>query len=166
MKFQMKKQITIQAPATKVWRIVAHEFDQISKWSSDIPASKATDNGSGPDAAPVCGRVCTSPGFGDVEEVFTYYDEESMCYGYRGTQMPSFIKNAENNWRVQALSPHTAMAEFVGKVELNPLLALFVIPYFSIIGPRVLKELKYYAEHDRPHPRKQKALQRQVEAAH
>lgn len=156
MKFQMKKQIMIIAPAQKIWHILAHDFDKIGQWSSDLIESTAKNNGAPKDGAPMCGRVCSSSGFGieKVEEVFTYYDEENMRFGYKGTVMPNYIKSAENNWKVIELEPGKSIAEFNAHVDINPLIGLLMKPYFNIIGPRVLEELKYFAENDKPHPRK------------
>lgn len=165
MKIQMKKEITIQTPAQKVWRILAHEFDKMGEWSSDLHDTRAIIEGFRPVGAKVCGRVCASHGFSgreEIEEVFTYYEEENMRFGYKGTKIPWFIKSAENNWSVRSLGKDRSVAEFLGKVELNAFLALLVKPYFEKLGRRVLEELKYYAEKDETHPRKNKALQKQV----
>lgn len=168
MKIQLKKEITIQAPAQKVWGILAHEFDKMGEWSSDLLDSRATTEGPRPEGARVCGRVCASHSFGgreEIEEVFTYYEEENMRFGYKGTKIPWFIKSAENNWSVRSLGKDRSVAEFLARVELNAFLGLLVKAYFSKLGRRVLEELKHYAEKDEPHPRKKKALQKRVKVS-
>ena len=164
MIFKMSKQIEINAPAEKVWRIIAHEFDKMSRWSSDLHDTWAKKEGVAPEGAPVCGRVCYTHGFGggEVEEVFTYYNEQEMQYGYKGTVLPKYINSAGNNWRVRSLGAERSVADFMAEVDLNPVLGVLVKPYLRIVGSRALEELKYYAEQDKPHPRKIKAMQKRV----
>lgn len=104
MRIQMKDQITINAPADKAWHVLAHNFDDIGRWATVIMASKAATDMPAPEGAEVGGRVCSAQGFGEVQEKFTYYDEPSRRFGYKAIEgLPSFIKNAENNWSVHAL---------------------------------------------------------------
>ena len=173
MRVRMKDQITINASASKVWRVVAHEFDQIGQWSSGIAASTPTTDLPVPDGATVSGRVCLAPGFGaDATEAFTYYDEQALRFGYRAIgelPWPWLLKRAENNWQVRSLGPDRAKAEFSAEVEVKPFPGLFLIPliplFKNVLGTRTLEELKHYVEHDQPHPRKQKALQKQLKTA-
>ena len=97
-----------------------------------------------------------------MEEVFTYYNEQEMQYGYKGTVIPKYINSAGNNWRVRSLGADRSVADFMAEVDINPVLGVLVKPYFGIIGSRVLEELKYYAEQDKPHPRKIKEMQKRV----
>lgn len=100
MKLQVKEQMIINAPAKTVWHILAHEFHNISAWSSGIYESEAVNAINIPQDAPVSGRMCYSDGFGgNVEEEFTYYDEEGMRFGYQAVgELPSFMTNGGNNW--------------------------------------------------------------------
>lgn len=165
---QVKAHIIIDAPASKAWRILAHEFDNIDKWSSGIDESKPLINLSVPDGATVGGRVCLSDGLGgDVEEAFTYYDEETMRFGYKGLgELPLFMKSAENNWTVHSLKSNKSRVEFRAEVEIATIPALFMTPLMPILkkllGTRTLEEFKYYVENDQPHPRKLKAQQKQI----
>ena len=163
MHITLPENITINAPAEKVWQVVAHDFGQIGRWATAIAMSEADMTGAKPDGATCNGRICTAPNFGDVHETFTYYDEADMRYGYLATRgLPFFIEHAENNWSVEALSPTQTKVEFRGEVDLKPFLGIIFAPLFkwqmSRIGAQLAEELKYYIEEGEPHPRKQKQL--------
>ncbi len=170
MRIKVNDQITVNAPANKLWRVIAHEFDDIGQWSSEIAESKAIMDRPAPEGVKVGGRVCLSPGSGaDATEAFTYYDEQEMRLGYEAIgklPMPWLLKYAENNWRVHSLNPRESVAEFRAEIEVLLFPGLLLLPLMPFIkkalGSRTLEELKYYVEHDKPHPRKLKAQQKQI----
>ncbi len=111
MKLAFPSTVTIEAPAAKVWQLLAHEYADIGRWASAIPFSTALTDLPAPTGAPVGGRACraTIPGFATVHEQFTYFDEATMRFGYAAvTGLPSLIRHAENHWSVRALSPTRA----------------------------------------------------------
>jgi len=169
MRIQMNDQMTIDAPAQKVWRILAHEFGSVGQWASSIPVSQPVPDIPAPAGAAVGGRVCATavPGVAAIQEMFTYYDEQSMRFGYEPTEgRPWFVKRAENNWAVRSIGPETSLVESHAKLELASFPGIFLAPllklYLGRVGARFFEELKYYAEHDRPHPRKLKAQRKQM----
>jgi hypothetical protein len=177
MRVQITDQMMIDAPASKVWRVLAHEFENIGQWSSGIAESKSLADLPVPDGAMVGGRVCFAPGFGAdapeefTYEAFTYYDEQSMRFGYEAIgdlPWPWLLKHAQNNWSVRSSGPDQSVAEFRAEVDVNAFPGLLLIPLMPLIkkvlGTRTLEELKHYVEHDQPHPRKQK-MQRQMQVA-
>jgi hypothetical protein len=164
MHLQLKRQMTINAAAQKVWHVLAHEFSNVGQFASSIPESKPVTDIPAPDGAEVGGRVCATavPGFAAVREIFTYYDEQSMRFGYEPTEgRPWFIKRAENHWAVRVLGPQTALVESRADLEVNLFLGMFLGPLAKLFMGRVsaqfFEELKYFVEHDRPHPRKLRA---------
>jgi hypothetical protein len=172
MRIQLNGQIAINAPATKVWRVLGHEFANIGQWVSAIPHSQAVTDIPAPDGAEVAGRVCATgvPGFAAVQEHFTYYDEQAMRFAYQATNgRPFFIKRAENHLAVRSLGSETSVVESRAELELSlfpgvllaPLLKLFI----GRVAAQFFEELKYYVEHDRPHPRKLEAQQQQAQKA-
>jgi hypothetical protein len=172
MHLQLKGQIRINAPAQNVWHILAHEFSTVGQWASSIPESQAISDIPAPEGAAVGGRVCATavPGFAAVRETFTYYDEQSMRFGYEPAEgRPWFIKQAENHWAVHSLGPRTSLVESRAEIDvglfpgvlLAPLLKLFM----GRVGAQFFEELKFYAEQDRPHPRKLKAQQKHLKAS-
>jgi Polyketide cyclase / dehydrase and lipid transport len=170
MHLQLKSHMTINASAKKVWRVLAHDFDTIGQWASAIPTSQAVTDLSAPAGAQVGGRVCATavPGFADVQETFTYYDEPSMRFGYQATEgRPWFLKHAENHWVVRSLGPHTSLVEARAELDVSLFPGLFLAPLLKLhmgrVGVRSFEELKYYVEHDQPHPRKLKTQQKHVQ---
>lgn len=164
MRVYMKDQAMINAPAQKVWHILAHEFGSVGKWASSIPKSQAVPEIPAPKGAMVGGRVCATavPGVPAVREMFTYYDEQSMRFGYEPTEgRPWFIKHAENHWLVRSIEPETSLVESHAELDIAFLPGVFVAPLLKLflgrVGAQFFEELKYYAEHDQPHPRKLKA---------
>ena len=146
MRIQVQDQITVNAPASKVWRVIAHEFDNIGEWSSAIAESKAMMDRPVPEGAMCGGRVCLSPGLGaDATEAFTYYDEQAMRFGYEAIgelPWPWLLKRAKNNWRVHSLNPNKSVAGFKGEVEMKLFPGLFLIPFLpllkKVLGTRTL----------------------------
>ena len=172
MHLHFSNQITINAPATKVWRVLAHEFASIGQWVSAIPHSQAVTDIPAPDGAQVAGRVCATalPGFDAVREQFTYYDEQAMRFAYQATDgRPFFIKRAENHLAVRSLGPETSMVESRAELDVSLFPGVFLAPLLKLLIGRVAaqfsEELKYYVEHDQPHPRKLKAQSKQMQKA-
>jgi polyketide cyclase/dehydrase/lipid transport protein len=170
MHLHLKNHITINAPAKKVWRVLAHEFDTIGQWASAIPTSQPVPDVPVPAGAQVGGRVCATavPGFAAVQETFTSYDEPSMHFSYQATEgRPWFLKLAENHWAVRSLGPQTSLVEARAELDVRLFPGLFLAPLLNLqmsrVGAQSLEELKYYVEHDESHPRKLKARQKQVQ---
>jgi hypothetical protein len=172
MHLHLNGHTTIHAPAQNAWHVLAHEFSTIGQWASAIPASQAVFDLPAPAGAQVGGRVCATavPGFADIQETFTYYDEPSMHFAYQATEgRPWFLKQAENHWVVRSLGPETCEVEARAEVDLPLFPGLFLAPLLKIqmgrVGVRTLEELKYYLEHHQVHPRKLKAQQQQGQKA-
>ncbi len=168
MHLHLKSHMTINASAEKVWRVLAHDFATIGQWASAIPTSQAIADLPAPAGAEVGGRVCSTavPGFADVQETFTSFDEASMHFAYQATEgRPWFLKRAENHWMVRSLGPHTSLVEARAEIDLSLFPGLLLAPLFKLqmgrVGAQSLEELKYYVECDQPHPRKLKAQRKQ-----
>jgi hypothetical protein len=170
VQIQLNDHITINASAEKVWRVLAHEFGSIGQYASAILASQAVTDIPAPDGAEVAGRMCATavPGFDAVREQFTYYDERAMRFGYQATEgRPWFIKHAENHWVVRSLGPQTSVVESRAELELSLFPGVFLAPLLKLlmgrVGAQFSEELKYFVEHDQPHPRKLKSQQKHVQ---
>jgi hypothetical protein len=168
----MPGEITINAPAQKVWRVLAHEFEHIGRWASVIPHSHALADRPLPDGAQVCGRICGAAiaGVSAVHESFIYYDEQGMRFGYEAIEgLPTFITLARNHWSVRALTPDTSLVAARGELEMRWFPGLLLMPLLRFqlgrAADQLFEELKYYVEHDQPHPRKLKAQQKQTRRA-
>jgi len=168
MRLNFRHQVTIAAPAERVWQVLARDFAAIGRWASAIPESRALDDPPADGEATVAGRVCTStvPGVPAVQERFTHYSEHDRRFTYVASSgLPAFVRRAENTWSVRELGPGAALAEARAELDLHPLVGLLLAPLLKLqldrTGARVFEELRHYIEHGEPHPRKVRALRRQ-----
>ena len=62
-----------------------------------------------------------------------------------------------------------SVVEIKPEIDVNLFFGLLLMPLIPFanffLGDRTLEELKYYIEHGQPHPRKLKALQKQMKTA-
>ena len=170
MQIEIKGQTVIDAPASKVWGVLAHDFANIGRWATIIPDSRPDTTVSAPEGAPVGARVCSNsvPGFGDVREEFLTYDEEGKRFSYKATDgLPLFIESAVNNWSVRSVGPNRSVVEARGKVQMRLIPGLFLAPFMKLqlgrSAAQVGEELKYFIEQGHPHPRKMKAQRKQMQ---
>ena len=161
MRMQITSHTTINAPASDVWRVIAHQFAAIGQWASAIPTSYAAPDASPPAGANVGARVCATSvrGFKDVREQFISYNEEAMRFVYEATAgLPWIVRHAENQWRVFPLDESHCQVEAQAVVDLRALPGFVLAPLLRMqmnrLGRRTFEELKYSVEHGRPHPRK------------
>ena len=159
MKLSIPATITLDFPAQKVWAIVAHDFENIGHWASQIPKSTPNREAAPIDGAPISGRVCETnvPGFSAISESFTYYNEEEMRFKYEVTNgLPIFMQAATNDWQVRSVDENRSELEINGEVTLKPW-AFFLFPMFKMqlsrTGKLLLEELQHYIQHGEPHPR-------------
>ena len=146
---QFQKTIEINAPVDRTWRVVAHDFDKVGEWSSAVASSRPNTAAATPEGATVGGRVCATPGFGDLEETFTSYSEADNDFVFEVSGMPSFITLAQNHVTVKPLGAHSSQVTLditmntnvIGKL-LGP---LFAIKLKSTLNA-FLGELKDYVE--------------------
>jgi hypothetical protein len=161
MRVQIKSHTTINAPATDVWRVIAHQFAAIGEWASSIPTSYAAPEALPPVEADVGARVCATGvrGFKDIRERFTSYDEEAMRFTYEATAgLPWIVRHAENTWQVRPLDESQCQVEAQAVVDLRTFPGLLLAPLLKLqmnrLGRQTFEELKYYVEQGQPHPRK------------
>lgn len=153
--------ITIDAPADHVWDILGPRFDRIGDWASAITRS-TTEPPSGCIATGTA-RLCSSavPGVPQVREQLTAYDPDLMTLTYVATAgMPSFVTLATNTWTVTAEGPARCRATIAAQVEVNGAIARVALailaPNLARMGRRTLDDLRHYAEHGEPSPRKRR----------
>lgn len=163
---KLSQDLTINAPADRVWRIVAHDFAKIGQWASGVAHSTINKVADIPEGAVVGGRVCAVPGFGEIHETFTAYDETSKTFTYDATGLPFFVRRAENEWVVQEIDSNTTRVSFSADMELLPVIgSLMAIPLkyqMTKLLQNAVEELKHYAETGEIHPRKQALLEKEM----
>ena len=162
---KIDKTIHVNAPADKVWEILGHQFHDAGKWATAIHHSGPHETGPLAGDAPFAqnGRACDTT-LGPFRETIQHYDERAMAYGYtaEGDKMPFFVKSLQNNWKVTPNGPSRATVTMEMEAKLLPVFAQLMGPIMKRQFDKVLSEttddLKYYIEHDRPSPRKVKAM--------
>ncbi len=161
----ISKQITIDAPAAKVWQVVAHDFHKADQWASSVNHSTSRKAGPVPDGCPLdaAGRACDTS-IGGVKEEIVYYNEAGKKFGYRATaeKMPFFVKNLVNNWQVIPQGEHSAKVDMKLNIDLMPVIGTVMSPMMKVQMGKLLgeavEELKFFIEHGKPHPRKVQAM--------
>jgi hypothetical protein len=152
----MSSTVTIDAPAARVWDIIAHRFDRIGEWATAIPAST-------PVAAPQRGRICdtgirVAP---RVTETIVAFDETAMTLTYEATAgLPAFVTLARNTWTVTPLAERRARATYRAELRVRGVLGILarqvLLARVSRDGRFLLEDLQHYAEHGEPSPRKRR----------
>jgi hypothetical protein len=81
---------------------------------------------------------------------------------YQAEQHPRFLKAARNHWRVQAIDQHRTQISLHATVQPRGVLGwsayLLLRVQLARVATGFLKDLRYYVEHGRPSPRKQRQL--------
>jgi hypothetical protein len=161
--------ITIDATASQVWGIIAHQFGGIGEWATAIPGSTPVTAPATVTRnhvlveAPVAGRVCDTGirAVPQVTETIVAYDEDARTLTYQATEgMPAFVSLARNTWHVMPLSDVQAQVSYAGEMEargvLGALAKRLLLARAARDGRYLLEDLKHYAEHGEPSPRKRR----------
>lgn len=157
---ELRNQITIDASAERVWRVLGERFMHVGEWAAPITSSCAVE-----DHAPRAGatRACSIAPFGPiragvVRERLTRFDAEGMSFEYEAVGgMPRFVSSAVNRWSVTPVDATRSRVCIHATLRLRgpmSLLGCVLRWQFTRAGAKVAEELKFFVEHGRPHPRK------------
>ena len=155
----------IDASPDKVWAILGDDYSNIFKWTSQVESSHGPEQVGVGDA-----RVCVTPSFGDTTETVVSYDAAGREFAFelKGEKQPFFIRDIVNTWSVESDGNGNSITTINANIDLLPvfeqLMAGRMEKRLRNQGDILLEELKYYAEHDEPHPRKQRQLREKVTA--
>jgi hypothetical protein len=165
---QFTKTAEVDAPAEKVWRVFAHEFDQAHVWMASVQHSAARDVGRQFEGAQSCGRVCElAPMANGVKasEQFLAYDEADKTLTLRIDFLNTFtafpILHNEVDVSVVDVGSGRSVMTWAFRSRIKPwaVLAWPVLRIvLSVFVGQIIGELQYFVENDRPHPRKVKAM--------
>jgi ribosome-associated toxin RatA of RatAB toxin-antitoxin module len=157
--------IIIDAPADRVWEVVAGRFDRIGEWATAIPASGACPVAAPGTNAPVAARVCYTgvalvP---EVTETIMAYDGAARTLTYEATAgMPAFVTTARNRWQVTDLGGGRTRVAYAAEMHVRGVLGRlarwWLLAQVGRTGRHMLADLKHYAEHGTASPRKQRQL--------
>ncbi len=171
----LSRHLIVDAPADAVWEVVGRQFDRVGAWATAIPRSApilAPTTSAAPrqaaqsatSDAPVAGRVCHTgvrlvP---LVTERLVAYDDANRTFTYQAEQHPRFLKTARNHWRVEAIDQRRTRISLHATVQPRGVLgwAAFLLLRVQLarVAAGFLQDLRYYVEHGRPSPRKQRQL--------
>ncbi len=161
MGINMKKTLRVNRDADHVWDIVAHDFENVGRWSSAVVSSGLNPEAAVPEGASVGGRVCDVPGIGDLKETFTAFDNDRKQFTFQVTGMPSFITLAQNTVTVRPVGAGASDVSLNIEMETNAI-GKVMGPMFKIRLTKTLDsfltELKDYAERGEISAKKQKQL--------
>ncbi len=164
MKLNFELRTIVNVPADEAWRILAHEFSEVDKWSAGISSSSKATQFDIPTGASVGGRTCRADGsvmgVTEVLEEFVFYDEDGKCFEYLAAGMPSFIKEARNRWHVESIDEQSCHVGFRAQLTANWLVAMLFRFAGEKLGRESLEEFKHYAQTGEAHPRKTAAVVR------
>jgi hypothetical protein len=168
---QLSRQIVVAAPADAVWQVIGAAFDRIGDWACAIPSSTALAGAPALTDAPTAGRVCSTgirllP---RVTETLVAYDDANRTLTYEATGMPRFVTTARNTWTVTPLGERRCRVTLDARFDTRGLLGT-VARWLVLLSVRrtsrhLADDLRHYAEHGRPSPRKRRRLARQARRA-
>lgn len=146
----------IDAPAERVWELLAHKFADIASWSSTVSASRELN----PDeiaprfdvaaSAPVVGRETTSKA-GTFQEIIVEYSEVDRMLFFDTDGLPRIMTTGTDRQRVTELGPGRSKVSFDVTMEARfparlamPLLKTRMRKTFSLVQD----ELRIAAEQE------------------
>ena len=154
MEMKLTNKFLVNQSVSRVWAVMADDFINISKWASSIAESKENDELTTVPLsnAPVAGRVCTAPGYGDVHETITYFNSDAKEFHYTASasDMPKFVTNLENRWSFKAVSEDVTEVKTHATITMKDFPGYLAAPFLKLRMNHMAKvfadELKYYVE--------------------
>ena len=159
MKLHIDKEVSIDAPAEKVWEVLGDNYENVGRWATVIPESAPRNNQEGE----LQGRTCYTA-YGDTKEMITNWDEQNMTYSYQADGLPAIFKSGGSTWAIRPVGGHRSHVTMKLRMEFAPLPGLLM---GWLMKPRMDKDmdglmddLKHYVEKGTPHPKKLKSLEK------
>ncbi|MEL7061582.1 MAG: SRPBCC family protein [Acidobacteriota bacterium] len=166
---QIDRDVLIDASPDAVWEILADRYHEVDAWASSVAQSSARDLRSTIPGAPN-GRVCETS-LGPVEESIVAFDANHrlLAYTAHAPKMPFFVRGLRNQWQVLSAGARRSKVEMRLQADLafpfNLLMAPMMRRQMGTILTHAVEELKHFAEHGQPHPRKAEADREAAQAA-
>ena len=151
----IKREITIEAPAERVWRTVGENFGNVGEWATGVYTSSLNLEQPGEGAV----RTCVTA-FGDIDEALYVFDPRQLKLAYEATGLPWFVRKAVNRWSLEALGEQQTRLRIHATFTLMPVVGWLMAPLmkrqmakaFAAVG----EDLKHVIESGDIHPRKRK----------
>ncbi|MCP4296611.1 MAG: SRPBCC family protein [Proteobacteria bacterium] len=171
---KVTKKISINKPASAVWKTLAQDFDRADTWMAAVPKSYQKVGNKKVADAPVTGRICelsTNPKGLAADETITNYDESNHLLGFSviPTNVPKIFPIIKNDHEVSLREIGENKTEVTWNMDaklkkhgylMYPMLKFGLGKGFG----QILEELKFFVENDAPHPRKAKKIKDQIAA--
>ncbi len=164
---KLVNKIIINAPAEKVWKVAAEDFDKVGEWLSQVNHSYKRE-GESCEGSPMSGRICdlSEKANGPIaDEKITEFNKKELRLGIHVVPKNGNIPVKENNVLAEFVVKGPNKTEVIwnsnlslkaaGKV-LYPVLKLGINKAFN----ELLEELKFFVENGTPHPRKLATLKK------
>lgn len=154
MKFS--KQITVNAPAEKVWNVLGRDFANIGVWATTVTNSVVNNEAARVNNSPVGGRLCDTS-FGKISEEFTAYDDNKKSLSFKGVIESKMFNSVISTNEVTAIDEHSSVVTVTPDIELTfigTLMSPLIKMQLNKTIDQVLTDLKYYVENGKPSPAK------------
>ena len=143
---EFSKQITVNASAERVWKVIGEDFNDISEWSSFVNTSEAI-----PNLPEGSGRVCDVKGVGEIVETIVDYDDDGRALAFTvNGGVPFFVNEVVNTWQVEAIDENRSIVTSGVNVDLMPVFKQLLSGRLEKIFQRrldtILSEMKDFAE--------------------
>ena len=143
----------IDAPADKVWEIIAHQFGDIAEWAATVKKSHVVNASKYPEfkpasTAPVSARETTTA-FATAVEIITEYSEEKRCLTFDAANLSPFMSSARNTQRVLAKGSEKSVISFdiqIGLKHIFNVATPLLKSRFNKTMGGLQQELKQFAE--------------------
>jgi hypothetical protein len=162
---EIVKSIQIKASADAVWKILSDDYASVGSWATAVDASRPNPDAGEPLAgAPVAGRVCAAPGFGDIHEKIVDYDASLRTLTYEATasKIPSFVTDMLNRWDITPAGPNECVAKSTLSANAGGVMGAMMAPMmkrkFASTIDTTMTDLKSFAETGSPSGAKRHAL--------
>ncbi len=109
---EIRSQVTIKAPAERVWDAIGERFMDVSEWAAPITSSCPVGvDEPGVGAIRACSIAPVGPiKAGVVKERLTVFDPTSMVFEYEAVEgMPEFVVRAVNRLRIERVNDRLAV---------------------------------------------------------
>ena len=151
---QVHIETEINAPAEKVWQILAHQFADMADWTSTLSESRVIEGDEMPAGlkvatnAPIPARETVSS-FATAIEVISDYSEEEIQFTFHAANLPAILSEASNTQRVTPKGEDQCLLTFDMNLVLNGIFKIMsplLSRRFQKTMGGVQRELKLYAE--------------------
>lgn len=143
--------IAIDAPADRVWDVLADEFAHIDRWAARISESAAASG-----LGQLGGRNVVTVEYGPATEKLYRWDERDRVIGYsvEAAGMPPMLSDVTTEWKVDETGDGALVTQTFTATLSDPAMAEPLGARFAQGVEPLMAELKHYAETGRPHANK------------